>query len=225
MPDWQKFVRERLHGIALDDDDTTQVVEELASHLEEDYQFSLAAGVSEQLAIRRALRYVHDWHGLKSQIESSRKKELPMTKRVLQFWFPAFVTLLLAMILLMLIEAIGPKPWVSPAWGGPRRMAPVAVVYFSWLLTLPLVGALGAYLCNRAGASRWAVFCCVTFPILPYLAFFLIGLPLAAILDDHVAHNVMLPAFFIGFGAWVFLPAMALLGGGLPVHYFSERKA
>src|SRR5262249_19721900 len=104
MPDWQKLVRERLHGIALDDDDTMQVVEELASHLEEDYEFSRAAGAPEKLAIRRALRHVHDWHGLKSQIESSRKKELPMTKRVSQFWFPAFLTLLLAMVFLMVIQ-------------------------------------------------------------------------------------------------------------------------
>ena len=43
-------------------------------------------------------------------------------------------------------------------------------------------------------------------------------------LDDHVAHNIMLPAFFVGFAAWVLLPAMALLIGGLPVHYFSGRK-
>jgi hypothetical protein len=97
MPDWQKLVRQRLRGIALDEDDAAQVVEELADHLEEDYQYSLATGAPEQLAIRRALRHVHDWHGLKSQIESSRKKELPMTKRVSQFWFPAFLTLLLAM--------------------------------------------------------------------------------------------------------------------------------
>lgn len=225
MPDWQKLVRQRLHGIALDDDDAAQVVEELAGHLEEDYQYSLAAGAPEQLAIRRALRQVHDWKRLKSQIETSCEKELPMTKRVSQFWFPAFLTLLLAMVLLMLFQSIGPKPWVFPAWGGPPRMAPVAVVYFGWLLTLPFIGALGAYLSKRAGARRWVVFSCVTFPILPYLAFFIIGLPIAAILDDHVAHNIVLPAFFIGFGSWVLLPAIALLGGGLPAHYFSGRKA
>lgn len=84
MPDWQKLVRQRLHGVALDDDDAAQVVEELAGHLEEDYQYSLAEGAPEQLAIRRALRHVHDWHGLKSQIESSRKKELPMTSCLLR---------------------------------------------------------------------------------------------------------------------------------------------
>jgi len=224
MSDWHKLVRQELQGIALDDDDAAQVVEELAAHLEEDYQHSLAAGASEQLATRRALQHVHNWHDLKSKIESSRKKELPMNKRVSQFWFPAFLTLLLATVFLMIIQELGPRPWISPTSGGPLRIAPLAVVYFSWLVTLPFIGALGAYLATRAGARPAAVFSSVAFPVFPYLAFFIIGLPIAAILDDHVAHNIMLPAFFVGLGAWVLLPAIALLAGGLPAHYFSGRK-
>jgi len=43
------------------------------------------------------------------------------------------------------------------------------------------------------------------------------------ILDGHIAHNIILPAFFVGFGVWVLLPALALLAGGMPVHYFSRR--
>jgi hypothetical protein len=224
MPDWQQVVRNRLSRLNLDAAEREDICTELASHLEDDYHSALAAGATEELAIRRALRHVHDWHDLKCKIESSRKKELPMNKRVSQFWFPAFLTLLLAMVFLMIIQEIGPKPWISPAWGGPPRMAPVAVVYFSWLLTLPFIGALGAYLGTRAGARPAAVFSSVAFPVFPYLAFFIIGLPIAAILDDHVAHNIMLPAFFVGFGAWVLLPAIALLAGGVPVHFFSARK-
>lgn len=224
MRDWQKLVHEKLAQLDLDAAEREEVCAELASHLEDDYQYSLAAGATEELAIRRALRHVHDWHDLKCKIESSRKKELPMNKRVSQFWFPAFLTLLLAMVFLMIIQEIGPKPWISQAWGGPPRMAPVAVVYFSWLLTLPFIGALGAFLALRAGARPAAVFSSVAFPVFPYLAFFIIGLPIAAILDDHVAHNIMLPAFFVGFGAWVLLPAIALLAGGVPVHFFSARK-
>jgi hypothetical protein len=34
----------------------------------------------------------------------------------------------------------------------------------------------------------------------------------------------MLPAFFVGFAAWVLLSAMALLIGDLPVHYFLAEK-
>ena len=36
-----------------------------------------------------------------------------MNKRVTQFWFPAFLTLSLSMVLLAVIEIFGPKPWVD----------------------------------------------------------------------------------------------------------------
>ncbi|HUE43018.1 MAG TPA: hypothetical protein VMP12_05610, partial [Candidatus Sulfotelmatobacter sp.] len=109
------------------------------------------------------------------------------------------------------------------AWGGPQGTVPVAVVYLPWLITLPFIGALGAYLSGRASAPPWAVFSSVLFPASPYLAFFVIGLPTAVLLDGHVAHHIMLSAFFVGFGVWVVLPAIALLAGGVPVHYFSRR--
>ena len=146
-----------------------------------------------------------------------------MTNRVKQFWFPALLTLTLAMVVLELIQMFGPNPWI-PASGGHLRMTPVAVVYVSWLLSLPLIGAMGAYLSNRAGGSRRAVFSSIVFPVLPYLAFFVIGLPVALILDDHVAHNITVPAFFVGLSAWVIFPAAALLAGGLPVQLFVSRR-
>jgi hypothetical protein len=103
-------------------------------------------------------------------------------------------------------------------------MMPVAVVYVSWLLTLPFIGAMGAYLSNRAGGSPRAVFSSVLFPVLPYLAFFVVGLPLILILDDRVAHNIMIPALFVGLSAWIIFPAVALLAGGLAVQFFVSRR-
>lgn len=224
MPNWQKLVHEKLAQLDLDAAEREEVCAELASHLEDDYQYSLAAGAPEELAIRRALRHVRDWHDLKSKIESSRKKELPMNKRVTQFWFPAFLTLALSMILLAVIQIYGPDPWLSPMPGGRLRMAPVAVVYLSWLIFLPFIGALAAYLSRRAGGRPLTVFSSVVFPVFPYVAFFAIGLPLALILDDHVAHNITIPALFVGLSGWVIFPAVALLAGALPVHFFSARK-
>lgn len=222
MPDWRELVRRRLGGIRLSEPDAMEVVEELADHLEEAYQAFLDQGLTVQAASRRALQEVADWRELRGKIESSRERELQMTNRVRQFWFPAFLTILLAMVFLMVIETLGPKPWVSPA--RPVRMTPVAVVHFAWIVTLPFIGALGAWLSARAGARPRAVFGSIIFPVLPYLAFFVIGLPVAVIMDDHVAHNIMLPAFFVGFSAWVMLPAVALLAGGLPVHRFFNRS-
>ena len=222
MPDWQELVRQQLTGLALENADSAEVVEELAGHLEEQYQSLLIRHLGTSghqmrpTANRRLPR-------LKSKIESSRSKELPMNSRVSQFWLPAFLTILLAMSLLMIVEALGFEPWVSSAWGGPQGTVPVAVVYLPWLITLPFIGALGAYLSGRAGAPPWTVFSSVIFPTVPYLAFFVIGLPTAVVLDGHVAHNITISSFFVGFGAWVLLPAIALLAGGLPVHYFSRR--
>jgi len=213
MPDWQRIVRQRLAGLALDSEQARQVLEEVAGHLEEDYQSLLDKFVPEEEAAHRALKQVDDWQELKQRIESARNQETIMPKRVAQFWLPAFLTLSLSMVLLALIQRFGPNPWIAPVSGGRLRMTPVAVVYVSWLLTLPLIGAMGAYLSRRAGGSTRAVFSSIVSPVLPYLAFFLVGLPVALILDDHVAHNLMIPALFVGLSAWVIFPAIALLAG------------
>lgn len=221
MLDWRQVVSKQMGGIHLPENDAAEVVEELADHLEETYQSFLSQGIAEEAATQMVLRRAGDWRELQKGIESSRKKELQMNKRVLQFWFPAFLTVLLAMVGLMAIEMLGPKPWVSSA--GPLRVTPVAVIYFAWIATLPFIGALGAWLSTRAGAAPHVVFSSILFPVLPYLGFFAIGLPIAILLGDKVAHNIMLPAFFVGFGAWVMLPAIALLVGGMPVQFLSGR--
>lgn len=222
MPDWRDLVEEGLQGIRLTEQEAAEVVEELADHLEEAYRGSLARGLSDHAAAQMASQEVSNWRELRREIEFSRTKEMQMNKRVSQFWFPSLLTILLAMVFLMAIETLGPKPWISSAQ--PLRMTPLAVVYFAWIITLPFIGALGAWLSARAGASPRFVFASIVFPLLPYLGFFVIGLPIAVILDDKVAHNIMLPAFFVGFGAWVMLPAIALLAGGLPVHFLFSRS-
>jgi len=222
MPDWQQIVSSKLSGLALEPEEVTQVLEEVAGHLEEEYQSLLSKDVPEKEAARRALRRVDDWQALKQMIESARKKENPMPKRVAQFWLPAFLTLLLSMVLLAVIQMFGPNPWTRVV--ASRWWMPVAVVYVSWLLFLPLIGALGAYISRRAGGSARAVFFSIVFPTLPYLTFFLIGLPIALILDDRVAHNLTISAFFVGLSAWVIFPAAALLAGGWPVHFFASRR-
>ena len=225
MPDWRLLVQQRLAGLLIEDGEATQVVEELAGHLEESYQSLLRDGLSEEIAARRALERVNDWQDLKRKLESSRNKETIVNKRVAQFWFPAFVTLALSMVLLAVIQIFGPSPWFGPMPAGRLRMAPVLPVYVSWLIFLPFIGALAAYLSRRAGGRTLAVFSSVFFPVFPYVAFFVIGLPLALILDDQVAHNITIPAFFTGLSAWVIFPAMALLAGGWPVHCFVSRRS
>jgi hypothetical protein len=222
MHDWRLLVQQRLAGLHIEDGEATQVVEELAGHLEESYQSFLREGLSGDSASQRALESVNDWQDLKRKLESSRNKETNVNKRVTQFWFPAFVTLALSMVLLALVQIFGPSPWVGPMPGGRLRMTPVLPVYFSWLIFLPFIGALAAYLSRRAGGRTLTVFSSVVFPVFPYVAFFAIGLPLALFLDHKVAHNITIPAFFVGLSAWVIFPAAALVAGGV-VQRFAKR--
>jgi len=146
-----------------------------------------------------------------------------MSKRVSQIWLPGFLTLLISMSLLLLIQFLNPNPIIVDRSGW-YMVAPVMVIYLPWLLSLPLIGALGAYLSHRAGASQRIVLLSILFPVLPYLTFFISGFPFALIVDDHVVHNIMFAAFFTGLVAWVLLPGTALLAGGLPTQLYSSRR-
>src|SRR6201998_891433 len=173
MHDWRLLVQQRLAGLHIEDGEATQVVGDIAGALEERYQSFLREGLSEDSASQRALESVNDWQDLKRKLESSRNKETNVNKRVTQFWFPAFVTLALSMVLLAVIQIFGRDPGIdNPLRDGRLRMTPVAVVYVSWLIFLPLIGALGAYLSHRAGGRRLTVFSSIVFPVFPYMVFF-----------------------------------------------------
>jgi hypothetical protein len=224
MRDWEALVRQRLAGLELDGEERREVVVELAAHLEETFEGLRREGLSEGAARERALAQVQDWGSLRRRIQKARRKEDVMTERVRQVWLPGFLTLFLSMMLLMAIQFIGPKPLVLSPHGW-RVMAPMAVIYVPWLLCLVPIGAVGAYLSVRAGASRRGTFVSTVFPVLPYFVFFVVAFPVCVILDDHIAHNVVLSALWVGLVAWVVLPAVALLAGAFPVQIFKTRRA
>ncbi len=216
-------MRRELAGLVLEPQERTEIVAELASHLDEVFDGLLRKGVAEEEALRRTLSQAGSWQNLRRNIQAARSEENTMTNRVRQFWLPGLLTLSLSMVLLMVIQFIGPKPLVVGTHGW-RLMAPLAVIYVPWLLSLLPIGAMGAYLAGRSGASRRTMVLSIVFPVLPYLALFIIAFPVSLILDDHVAHNIMLSALFIGLIAWVLLPGLALLAGGLPVQIFMSRR-
>jgi len=218
MRDWHGLVEQQFREIRLPEQESAEVTVELSGHLQSVYESYLGEGLVEQMAFEKALGEVGSWQELRAKIESSRKQEPPVNQRVSQFWFPAFLSLLLAQAGLMLIQIVAPTVY-NRAASSPRMMPP-AGVYATWLITLPLVGALAAYLSRRAGSRASTSFWAVTFPVFPFLAFLVIGLPLAIALNDHVARGVSLPLFLVGFSGWVVFPAAALLAGSLTVEYF-----
>jgi succinate dehydrogenase hydrophobic anchor subunit len=224
MPDWEALVRQQLAGLSLEAGERCEVIAELACHLEETFEQLRGQGVPEWSARERAFSQVKDWQDLRRRIQTARRKDNVMTDRVKQVWLPGLLTLFLSMMMLMAIEFFGPQPLFVSASGW-RMTAPVAVIYVPWLVSMLLIGAIGAYLAGRAGASPRVTLLSILFPILPYSIFFVIWIPVSLLLDDYVGHNTMRSALLMGLVAWVVLPGVALLAGGLPVRILKSRRA
>src|SRR5260370_27695142 len=220
IPDWQKPVRQRLPGLALDSEEKDEVHAELAAHLEESYESLRAKGLREQAGMQQTLGQVADWQALRRRIQTARTKENIMNDRVRQLWLPGFLTFLLSTSLLALNEIFGPKPWALMRVGQP----PIVLFFIPWLFSLPLVGALGAYLSHRAGGARATLFPSIVFPVLPFLASILLVLPVSLIFDRFIGHNTAPISLVMALLGWVLAPGVALLAGGLVAQFFLSRR-
>jgi hypothetical protein len=222
MRDWEKLVRLQLAGLALEPEEKDEVITELAAHLDETCEELCRQGLTEEEATWRALSQVKNWPDLRRRIQIARTKEKIMTNRVTQLWFPGLLTFALSMSFLAVIQKFGPLP--SAVHLAKLRVLPVFMVYIPWLLSLPLVGALGAYLTNRAGGSLRTVLSSSVFPVLPFAALFLVGFPVSLAIEDHVAHNIMAAAFLTALFGWVLVPGACLLAGGLLAWLLLSRR-
>jgi hypothetical protein len=224
MRDWEAVVEQHLGSLALEPAERSEVIAELAQHLAETCEQCRKRGMTEEEAARRALSQVEDWQELNRLIQIARKKENSMTNRVKQFWLPSLLSLFLSMGLLMLLQLFGPSPLRVAMKSGWSLIAPTAVIYLPWLFSLPVIGAMGAYLSNRAGGSKRAMLSSIILPVVPYAVFFFLALPAIAIFNERLGHNFMFIALFVGLLAWVVAPTAALLTGGVLVQHFVSRR-
>src|SRR2546421_7719575 len=221
MPDWRELVSKGLSGLKLGAGEKEEVHAELAAHLEETYKALRARGLPEQAAVQQTLAQVTDWQDLRRKIQIARTvKENLMNDRARQLWLPGILTFMLSTGTLALLQIFGPKPWVVAL----RGVLPVGLMYVPWLLSLPLVGAMGAFLSYRAGGSRRARFSLLVFPGIPFLASILLVLPVSLIFGRFIAHNIAPMSLVMALLGWVLLPGVALLAGGLPAQFFFSRR-
>lgn len=220
MPDWQELVRQRLAGPALDPAERDEIRAELAAHLEDAYEAMLRDGINNSEAAKRTLCLANDWQDLQRKISVARSGKDTMTNRVTQLWLPGLAAFVLSGGILALMQILRLKAWVLTKNGDLT-----AVLYVWWLILLPLIGAVGAYLSWRAGGSERAILLSIVFPVLPFLASILVVLPVSLIFDRFIAHNIGPMSLIFALFGWVLVPAAALLAGGLTTQHFLSRRS
>ena len=207
MPNWRQIVRDRLKPKPLNRADLDSVVSEFAAHLEEVFDEAQVRGFTEEQALQIALQEVEDWRVLAAEIDAARS-EVRMNHRTKSLWLPALITLLGASVSLAATQFIGLQP--QQVWVGKMGMT----FYWPWLVSLPVFGAIGAYLSRRAaGQTPMRLAAGLAPPLVMLVVMFLI-LPWGLFLDSF--HFFRLVHFGLGLINWVGIPAAALLLGALP---------
>ena len=216
MPDWHELVRHHLSGLALDPREKEEVHVELAAHLEESYEALLKENVPEQAAVSAALFQVTDWQDLKRRIFDAKKRGHVMKKRLHQLWIPGFLTMGLSIVFLVTLQKLGFNARIV-SW----RDSDI-FFYAPWLVSLPFLGALGAYISSRAGGSRGTALLASIFPALALTLTFLLMFPIDMIIEPIIGRQVdfkIVAAALLKDGiGWMLFPGVALLAGGLLAH-------
>ena len=214
MPDWRRLARRRLTPLALDSAREDEIVAELAGHLEDLYADLVLRGVPKEEAVQSALSAAADWNELRHEIQLAANEEVIMNYRVRTLWLPGACTIALSGILLRLLQIrSAPAPHVFWVWQGMSL-----VLYWRWLLCLPLVGALGAYWSRRAGGKLLdRLLAASLYPLGLTCALaltFIIGLVFR--LDSRVPLSIKLVALGAYIVGWGIAPFIPLLLGALP---------
>jgi len=207
MHDWQRFVKENLVSAGVQEV-LPEVVTELADHLEELYDEARSQGISESAAFHKALQEVRDWRVLAKEIRRTKSEENRMNQRTRSLWIPGMVSLLGSNAVLMILQCVGFQPRLL--WVGHVGMQ----FYWHWLAALPLFGALGAFLSQRAQGSLRVRLAAGLSPALVLLATLCLILPWGLALHGFSFFRMV--RFGIGVTNWVLLPALSLLVGVIP---------
>jgi hypothetical protein len=214
--DWNVLVRERFSGRGLTELQQTEIVSELAAHLEDLYEHERSLGITEPEAISHALSEVDNWPQLSRNINRTRKTEGQMNSRTKSLWLPGLTTLTAAMGALAIIMGHhANRFYFEPRiyWYG--SMA-VVQIYLPWLAILPIIGGIGAYLSRLANGNLKTRLAAAAFPALVPFALFCPGIVVAAVTEHHLSWHVLPVSFSVMVFNWVLVPGAVLTFGALP---------
>ena len=223
MADWRRLVRRHLSGLGLDSAEREAVHTELSEHLQEAYEALLREGLPKHEATKRALTLAGDWQDLQRKILMAKKGRDFMQKRLHQLWIPGFLTMTLSTVFLMALQKQGFQPHMV-SWSGPGNV----LFCIPWLMSLPVFGAIGAYLSSRAGGSRGTVLLASVFPAPALTSAFLLMFPIDLIVEWTIGRQVDFSIVATGILrdgiGWILVPGAALLAGGLLAQFLLSRR-
>ena len=212
MPDWQRLARQRLTPLALESVREDEIVAELAGHLEDLYADLVRQGIPEEEAIQSALSAAADWDELRREIQRAANEEIIMNYRVKTIWLPGACTIALSGIVLRLLQIpSAPVPRVLWPWHSTEL-----VIYWWWLLSLPVIGAIGAYWSRHAGGRLMERALAVSLPALGMVGLPLLMFPFVLVSDLIRHHSFPLVPMALLLLGWGVLPEAALMVGALP---------
>jgi len=158
-----------------------------------------------------------------------------MNQRTKCFWLPGFVSLTVATLFLLAVDAMhdpfsffphDPSYFFTKISLQPQCLVrmdsgPGRTFYFAWLVAQILFGALGAFLSRRAGGARTTRILAGALPALITFGLFAVLVPVTFLIERKAvtAH----PAdFALAIFVWLVAPAITLLLGAAP--FLSEPE-
>ena len=212
MRDWEDLIRAHLRGLELSDSRSEEIVAEFASHLEDHFNELRRSSLSEEEAIQRALDEIPNWNKLRRHLHRATREEDTMNQRVKSLWIPG-----LAMLSISLLTSVLPGMGLAHMFRHQFLFGSniSLLIDIPWLLSLPLVGALGAFWSRQMGGSMATRLAVCQFPIIITFVIFFVVLPLAFLWDPGM--RILRLDFLATYGVSVVLiPSAALLLGALP---------
>jgi hypothetical protein len=152
---------------------------------------------------------VSDWKEFAIKIQSAKRGD-SMNIRTRTLWLPGILTLTISMGFLLTLQFSRIQPHAM-VWA---NRGPMLLFYIPWLVSLPAIGAMGAFLSLRAGGSRGAVLLSGVFPSVYQATCFFVILPLAIIFNRNVALHFSFLSLLPQLLVWLILPTAALFIGG-----------
>jgi hypothetical protein len=210
MPNWKQIVRKHLHVLTVCSPEFT---EEVATHLEDNYEALLREGLPAEVAFQHTIRQIEDRRRVWLVMRFLQEELMSVVIR--EIALPGLLTSAAAGFLYWAFALDHVRPNVSWLVGGQFLMSPLW-----WWCLLPIWGALGALLSRRNGGSRLQRVAASLLPSAIMGAFilliFVVGFTLSGLVNQYWWVSGRLESLGLLPPEFVLIPAaFSVLGAGI----------